>query len=133
MSVKISSGRKDFARLPMDIPVRYKFLCKVMELDCDQVFEGTTRNLSGEGCLMIGKIPSMSWIPGLLMKKILIGANVLLPSIDIPIKALARLSWIEELTEGSDRCVMGLRFDEITKENQDDIMKYIIKSNMMKG
>ena len=55
-----------------------------------------------------------------------------LPSLDVPIKALARLAWIEELTEGSDRCHMGLRFEEITKENQDDIMKYIIKSNMMK-
>ena len=93
--------------------------------------EGSTNSLSGEGCLLIGKIPSLNWIPGLLMGKIFISGNILLPSLDIPIKVLCKLAWIEEITEGRDRCVMGIRFQEITKENQDEIMKYIIKIQMV--
>ena len=130
LSVESISCRRDFVRLPSDVSIRYKFLCKVMELNCDQVFEGSTSSLSGEGCLLVGKIPSLNWIPGLLMGRILIGGNILIPSLDLPIKVLCRLSWIEELTEGRERCVMGLRFQELTKENQDEIMKYIIKMGM---
>ena len=131
ITIEAFTGRRDFVRLPTDISIRYKFLCKVMDLNCDQVFEGSTNNLSGEGCLLIGKIPSLSWIPGMLMGKILIGGNILIPSLDLPIKVLCKLAWIEEIAEGSDRCFMGFRFQEITKENQDEIMKYIIKIQMV--
>ena len=130
LSVEITSSKSEFVRLPTDIPIRYKFLCKVMPLDSDQIFEGFTRNMSGEGCLLVGKVPSLNWIPAMLMKKILVGVNLLLPSLDAPIKGLCRVSWIEEMPEGSDRCVLGLRFEDITKENQDEIMKYIIKTQM---
>ena len=123
--------RKEFVKLSTEIPLRYKFLCKVADLGCDQVFEGYTQSIAGEGCLLVGKLPSFNWIPGLLMGKILIGANLVLPSLDVPIKALCRMAWIEELTEGSDRATMGLRFEDITKENQDEVMKYIIKTQMV--
>ncbi len=132
LSVEIVSAKSEFVRLPTDIPIRYKFLCKVMDLDSNQIFEGVTRNMSGEGCLCVGKVPSLNWIPAMLMKKILVGVNVLLPSMDVPIKGLCRVAWVEEMPEGSDRCVMGLRFEDITKENQDEIMKYIIKTQMAK-
>ena len=67
---------------------------------------------------------------GLLMSEILVGVNVLLPSLDAPIKALTRVGWIESFVKGSDKCAMGLKFKEISKENQDEILKYIIKAQI---
>jgi c-di-GMP-binding flagellar brake protein YcgR len=122
MSFEYDSEKREFVRIHTDIPVRYKFLSRI--------FEGTTSNLSGSGLLLLGKIPGMSWIPGLLMSEILVGVNVLLPSLDAPIKALTRVGWIESFQKGSDKCAMGLKFKEISKENQDEILKYIIKAQI---
>jgi c-di-GMP-binding flagellar brake protein YcgR len=130
MSTNYIIEKRDFVRVHTDIPVRYKFLSRSIPLESEGIFEGTTSNLSGSGILLVGKIPGMSWIPGLLMGEILIGVNLLLPSIDVPIKALTRVAWVEAFEKGSDKCAMGLRFKEISKENQDEILKYIIKAQI---
>lgn len=130
MSFEYETEKREFVRIHTDIPVRYKFLSRSIPLETEGIFEGSTANLSGSGLLLVGKIPGMSWIPGLLMGEILIGINVLLPMMDMPIKALARVSWIEAFQKGSDKCAMGLRFKEISKENQDEILKYIIKAQI---
>ena len=63
---------------------------------------------------------------------ILIGVNLILPSFELPVKALTRVGWVEAMQKGSDRCAMGLKFKEITKENQDEVLKYIIKAQIAK-
>jgi len=131
MSVEQESEKKEFVRINTDIPIRYKFLSKSVPLD-EAIFEGSTSNLSGSGILLVGKVPSLSWIPALLTEDILIGINLLLPSLDLPIKALARVGWVEAMVKGNDRCVMGLRFKEITKEHQDELLKYLIKAQIAK-
>ena len=130
MSTSYAVEKRDFVKIHTDIPVRYKFLSRAIPLDSEGVFEGTTCHVSGSGCLLIGKIPGMSWIPGLLMGEIVLGVNILLPSVDVPIKALTRVAWVEAFEKGSDKCGMGLRFKEISKENQDEILKYIIKAQI---
>jgi c-di-GMP-binding flagellar brake protein YcgR len=130
MSFEYESEKRDFVRIHTDIPVRYKFLSRSIPIESEGVFEGTTSNLSGSGLLLVGKIPGMSWIPGLLMGEILIGINILLPSLDAPVKALSRVAWVEAFQKGSDKCAMGLRYQEISKENQDEILKYIIKAQI---
>jgi c-di-GMP-binding flagellar brake protein YcgR len=130
MSTEYAIEKRDFVRIHTDIPVRYKFLSRSIPLDVEEIFEGTTSNLSGSGLLLVGKIPGMSWIPGLLMGEILIGVNMLLPSQDVPIKALTRVAWVEAFEKGSDKCGMGVRFKEISKEHQDEILKYIIKAQI---
>jgi c-di-GMP-binding flagellar brake protein YcgR len=132
MSFEYETEKRGFVRIHTDIPVRYKFLSRSVPLESEGVFEGTTTNLSGSGLLLVGRIPGMSWIPGLLMEEILIGLNILLPLMDVPIKALTRVGWIEAFQKGSDKCAMGLRFKEISKENQDEILKYIIKAQIAK-
>ncbi|MFN0059513.1 MAG: PilZ domain-containing protein [Planctomycetota bacterium] len=134
MSTRIekSSARREFIKINTDVPVRYKFLSKDLDLGADQIFEGTTTCFSGGGLLLQGRIPSMNWIAALLMDKIQLGVNILLPSCDQPIKALCRVSWIEAIPEGSDRCSIGLDFENIEKDMQDQVLKYLIKSQMTK-
>ena len=130
MSFEYESEKREFVRVQTDIPVRYKFLSRAIPIESEGVYEGTTSNLSGNGLLMVGKLPGMSWIPGLLMGEILLGVNILLPSLDIPMKALTRVSLIESFQRGSDKCAMGLRYQDISKENQDELLKYIIKAQI---
>ncbi len=121
--------KREFVRVHTDIPVRYKFLSHSVTID-ENVFEGTTCNISSHGLLLFGKVPGMSWIPGLLMSEILLGLNILLPSLDMPVKALARVAWVESFEKGSDKCSLGLKYQEIGKEAQDEILKYIIKAQI---
>jgi c-di-GMP-binding flagellar brake protein YcgR len=96
----------------------------------DQIYEGTTSNISGGGLLLLGKIPILNWIPDMLMQKIVVGINLLLPAQDTPIKALTRVAWIETVDEKTHRCAMGLKFKEITQEDKDRIFKFIIRAQM---
>src|SRR5210317_1834751 len=84
-SFGFNSNKKEFVRIHTDVPVRYKFLSKEIELEIDKIFEGTTNCLSGGGFLLHGKLPSLNWIPALLMGKIHLGVNLLLPSSDQPV------------------------------------------------
>ena len=74
------SQRREFVRLHTEIPVRYKFLSKEVEIPEDSVFEGSTSQIGGGGLMLHGRIPSFNWIPALLMGKIHLGVNLLLPS-----------------------------------------------------
>ena len=132
MSFEYITEKREFVRIQTDIPIRYKFLSKTIDVGTDQIYEGSTTNLSASGLLLVGKIPSVSWIPALLMEEIIIGLNLLLPSLDAPIKALGKVSWVEAFHKGSDRCAMGLKFKDIAKAHQDEILKYIIKAQIAK-
>jgi c-di-GMP-binding flagellar brake protein YcgR len=127
MSFQYETERREFVKVSSDIPVRYKFLSRTVPIDSEGVHEGTTSHLSAHGLLLVGKVPGLSWIPGLLMEEIVLGINVLLPSMDVPVKALARVAWVEAIKKGCDKCPMGLRFLEISKESQDELLKYVIK------
>jgi len=130
MSFECRASKSGFVRIRTEIPVRYKFLSKVIDLDDETVYEGATTQISGHGLFLVGKIPSVSWIPGLLMAKIVLGMNILLPSCDEPIKVLTRAAWVEAIEEGSEKCGIGLTFMEIDKTNQDEIMKYVIRTQL---
>ncbi|MEM7167516.1 MAG: PilZ domain-containing protein [Planctomycetota bacterium] len=122
--------RRQFVRLATDIPVRYKFLSRVIDLGDEQIYEGRTTNLSAGGCLLVAKIPNMNWIPALLMGKILMGVNLLLPSVDEPIKALCMPTWMESFEEPSQPLTLGVTFNDLPKQHQDEITRYIIRSQM---
>ena len=130
MSFHYETTKRDFVRIPTDIQVRYKFLSKSSEVDSEGIYEGVTSLISGTGLLLQGKIPGYTWIPALLMGEILLGLNLMLPACERPLKALAQVNWIEKIKKGSDKCPMGLRFNEITKEDQDELLKYVIKAQI---
>src|SRR5207237_3337278 len=98
MTERYESERREFVRVKIDIPVRYKFLSKSVQVP-DDVFLGSTGDLGGGGVLLLGRIPDPAWYVGLLTQQIVIGVNLQLPGIADPIKALCRVAWIEA-TEG---------------------------------
>ena len=122
--------RREFVRVRADLPVRYKFLSQDSVLVTDEIFEGTTSNISGAGILLVGQMPNSDWITGLLMERIVVGINIFLPGDSEPLKALTRTAWIEALDERAGRCALGLRFKEITKEHLDRLFKFVIRVQM---
>ena len=132
MTLEYQSSRREFVHIHADIPIRYKFLSKTVPVDPEGVYEGTTNHLSGSGLLLVGKVPSISWIPALLTGDILLGINLILPSLELPVKALCAVAWVEAMTKGHERVALGLKYKEISKENQDEVLKYIIKAQIAK-
>lgn len=129
MPERYESERREFVRIKMDVPVRYKFLSKSVEVG-DAVYAGTTGDLGGGGLLVVGKIPDAAWYVGLLTQKIVVGVNIQLPQAMEPIKALCRVSWIEATESESGRVAMGLKFKEIARDSLDEIFKFVIKAQL---
>lgn len=114
METKTSMERKEFALLREALPVRYKFLSKRVGGPLrDEVFEGTTNDINTIGMRLEGRIPEAVWTVDMLTRQIYLGINVLLPGNDDPVKALARVLWIEGW-EGDQRATgIGLKFRDI--------------------
>ncbi|GIW71729.1 MAG: hypothetical protein KatS3mg102_1271 [Planctomycetota bacterium] len=125
---RYESERREFVRVPVEIPVRYKFLSRTVEVP-DTVHEGRTANVSGGGLLLIGKVPEPSMYAHLLMQRILVGVLLQLPTEAEPIKALCRVAWIEAHTS-EERVALGLEFREITREHQDAMFRFVIRAHL---
>jgi c-di-GMP-binding flagellar brake protein YcgR len=132
MSAGFESERREFVRIRVSLPVRYKFLSRDLDgtPEGDEIHEGSTNNISGGGLLLKARVPHLQWLPDLLMQKMVIGMNLILPHDDMPVKALTRVAWIEALEEGSQKAQLGLRFKEISQEDEDRILQYIIRCQM---
>ncbi len=125
------SEKREFTRVKISVPVRYKFLYRELESpELDKIWEGSTSNLSGGGMLLRGVIPRLDWLSHLLTGRMMIGVNLILPTYEVPVKALTRVAWIEGLEETTQKARMGLTFREITQEAQEEILRYIIKTQM---
>jgi len=126
------TGGGGFVKVSVDVPVRYKFLSKTIEVKDNEVHEGHTNNLSGSGVILIMKIPDGETLSGLLSNDILVGLNIMLPSQDDTLKALSKTSYIEALPEMPGKCGLNLRFLDMPKEDSDQILRYTIRSQITK-
>ncbi len=121
--------KREFIRVSAEIPVKYRFICKHrQDEELEKTYEGKTRNLSGGGLLLEGKIPLLPWVPEMLMNKMKVAVRVELPDADEPVEAVSRVAWIETLDEYTHHSHIGLNFKEITKEDRDRIFQYVINS-----
>ncbi len=113
------SDRRDYPRLKKTIPVRYKFISShVKDPAMDRVCDGTTQNVSMGGLLLMGPVPRLDWVKDLLLGRITIGVNLIVPSQVHPVKVLARIAWIEAMDEGAINMRMGLRIIEVPTEHR---------------
>ncbi|MHC4958602.1 MAG: PilZ domain-containing protein [Planctomycetota bacterium] len=131
MTAEFEYERRQYIRLPIAVPVRYKLLSRELKAaDLDVVHEGISQNLGAGGLLIRGKLPNTDWVAQLLTRRMYVGINLLLPNSDRPIKALCRVSWCSAVEDDQGHLVMGLEFQEITAIDQDVITQYIIKAQM---
>jgi hypothetical protein len=125
------SDRREFIRVKVSVPVRYKFLYHDLEHpDLERIWEGSTSNLSGSGLLLRMKVPHLEWVTLLLTGKMKVGVNLILPTYELPVKALCRVSWMESMDPATRKMNVGLSFREIGREAQDEIVQYIVKTQM---
>jgi c-di-GMP-binding flagellar brake protein YcgR len=125
------SEKRQFVRVPGAVPVTYRFVSLRDETNApEDTFEGETRNLSAGGMLLEGPVPDSNLITDLLMKRVVLTVNLTLPATPGPVSAMARVSWLDSVDETEKRFSMGLEFNEITRESQDRIIGFIIRTVM---
>jgi PilZ domain-containing protein len=113
------SDRRDFPRLKRSVPVRYKFLSStVREPAMDRVCDGVTQNISMGGLLLVGPVPRLEWMKDLLLGRINVGVNLLIPNLETPVKVLTRVAWIEAMDEQAISLRIGLRILEVPAEHR---------------
>lgn len=131
MALPYDQEKREFVRVRLGIPVRYKFICEhIKDSAIDKIYKGTSNNISASGLLLTGEIPDFNWIPDMLLQKIVIGLNLVLPNEENMIKTLARVAWIGSLEEKMHQGQMGLKFKELTSEDKDCIMRFVIRSQL---
>jgi c-di-GMP-binding flagellar brake protein YcgR len=127
----MESERREFTRLRSRIGVRFKYLTSSLQhSDLERVYEGTTTNLSIGGLLLAGPLPQLDWIKELLLGRMSIGVNLQIPKGVEPLKALARLTWIESFEDGSMATRMGLKFQEMPAEHRRALSEFLVREAM---
>jgi c-di-GMP-binding flagellar brake protein YcgR len=125
------SERREFVRISVAIPVRYRFLCDEFDHpELSKMREGDTSNLSGGGLLLRATIPDLDWLPYLLSGRMRVGVNLVIPDCEMPVKALARVAWVEGLDEETAEASLGLVFREITRDARDEVLRYVIETRL---
>ena len=131
MTTEFEFEKRRFIRLPIAVPVRYKFLSReIRGPDMETIHEGVSQNIGAGGLLLRGKLPDSSWLSRLLTRKMFVGINLLLPNSERPVKALCRVIWSSSVEDEQSIVVMGLEFQEITNKDRDLITQYIIRAQM---
>ncbi len=122
------SDRREYPRLKRSIAVRYKFLSStVKDAAMDRVCDGVTQNISIGGMMLTGPIPRLDWVKDLLIGRMDIGVNLLIPGIDVPTKFLTKVAWIEATDEEAMNIRLGLRILEIPSDHRRMLSDFLIR------
>lgn len=117
---------KSFDRIKTDYTVRFKFLTKEFtDPRLSDVHEGVAVSLAKDGLLLWGPSPPPEWCSDLLRSRVFLGINLVLPHLPNPMKALARVAWIESVDADRQRCYYGLRFQEIEDEARLSLVQFL--------
>ena len=123
--------RREFVRVAAAVPVRYAFLDAAgQRMGAQGLSEGATANLSAAGMLLMARLGDLAWTQELLTQRMAVAVSLLLPTEAEPVKALARASWIETIAPDTRQCNLGLTFREITREDQDRLFRFVIRSQL---
>ena len=122
---------RDFVKLRSPLTVRYKFVNPGGEKLSPALFEGSTANLSAAGMLLTGKIPEAGWLADLLTGRAWIVLNLAIPGDPEPVKAMARVAWIEKVDAELSSCPLGLVFQEIDPDGRAKVQRYVIRAQVV--
>ena len=123
--------KREFVRVAAAVPVEYKFVSLDPAVQVPEGrHKGRTRNLGSGGILLAGALPEPDLISGLLMHKVALIIRVFLPDEPEPVQAIARVAWIESVSQSDRQCSFGLCFREITSEAQNLLFRFIIDTQI---
>lgn len=122
--------KRTYIRIAQTLPVRYRFVSSSRkDKALTQAYNGETRNVSGNGILLAGKLPDPAWVEELLGKKMAIAVSIRVPGVGGPVNAVARAAWINvDMDQKPATCEMGLEFREITQADEQRLLEFIIAS-----
>lgn len=128
MSRLSESEKRQFVRVPVNVPVDYRFVRQDSDTPISvAMLNGHTINIGAGGLLLVGQIPDRDLIADLLMRKVVVALSIRLPR-QQPIQALGRVAWVEAIDQTQMTCSIGLTFKEITAQSQDDLFRFIINA-----
>ena len=125
MSDSPGCEKRQFVRVPVDVQVNYRFIR--YDGQTGDVFSGKTGNIGAGGLLLTAALPEADLIADLLMGKVSVWVELLLPEQE-PIRAISHVAWLEALDETNNTCAMGLRFAEIAAVAQDELFRFVINA-----
>ena len=122
--------RREFVRIRVALQVRYAYVGADGNRLPPGLSEGVSTNLSAGGILIQARIPDLAWVVELLTQRLSVAVSIMVPTEMEPIKALARAAWVETVDPVTHRCNLGLTFKEITREDQDRLCRFVIKTQL---
>jgi len=131
MVFTFETENRAFTRVRTQVPVEFKFFSNfISDGRMDQTYRGTTSNLSGGGLLLSCDVPDPDWMPEMLLGKVVLGVKIELPGASEPVKAMARVAWIEDPGKRGVPFLLGIKFKEITRDGHDQLLEFILDSQM---
>ncbi|MHC4914250.1 MAG: PilZ domain-containing protein [Planctomycetota bacterium] len=122
--------RREFIRVRERCKVTYRLLGRDERHSALEPLEGFTENISGGGMKLVGPLPNPDWIAEMLLGRMAVGVAVELPDDKGPVSALARTAWVEVADRKKQTFLLGLRFREISREDRERIVQFVIKSQL---
>jgi c-di-GMP-binding flagellar brake protein YcgR len=122
--------RREFIRVRERCRVTYRLLGRDEHNSSLEPLEGFTENISGGGLKLIGPLPNPDWIAEMLLGRMAVGVTIGLPDGSGPVSALARTAWVEVADRKKQTFLLGLRFREISREDRERIVQFVIKSQL---
>ena len=126
----VRQERREFIRVSQECTVEYRFAGSAPRLNPDEVHTGTTNNISGGGMKLTGALPNTDWIPHLLLGRVVLALTIHLPDLAEPVRAAARAARLEVADREKCTFIIGLRFREISPDDREKIIQFIIKSQI---
>ncbi|MBU1928931.1 MAG: PilZ domain-containing protein [Candidatus Omnitrophota bacterium] len=119
--------RRMVARLDQKIPVEYIFINDNPRRELSEKYSSYIRNFTYSGALLVLDKLNENWIEDLTSGITKIDIDIKIPAYSAPIKAIARVVWLEKKEEPEkSKYLLGLTLTEITDSDMDRIKNYMI-------
>jgi c-di-GMP-binding flagellar brake protein YcgR len=125
--IENGAERRRFLRVQRGLSVRYRFISldPAFAIESDR-YSGRTHNVSQGGVLLLGRLPDPHWEEHLLSHRLVVGISLELTKAELPVRAICRAAWLEPAEDDPEMKAFGLSFAEITREDQERILRYIL-------
>jgi hypothetical protein len=120
----LKQERRQYIRLDSVFPVQFN----ILSLDAKQVLsdwlQGFTSNIGKGGfCLEVNNLPR-DLIQLIKSQKVKLSLAIEIPLGKNPVKAIARIAWVQDTIGNPDRYLIGLTYEQIVSSGKNRIMRY---------